>query len=521
MKKEFTQMSLFLFAVVLVVGLGSCSKSEKGSATAGKVTLTVGSNAQVLTSLDRLANLGYAGDDVGYLWGDPLVWSDHIGNYTPALALEWTISGDYRSYTFKLRQGVTFHNGAAFTARDVKKTYERLVEDKTLRDAGSWAGLDYVEVVDDYTAIIHLKEVMPTFYDECARIYIICESAYMADPVGYFQAPAGTGAYRVTGFDKTTGETRFVRHDGWWGWTAENKTNVDEIIYKFILEDTTRASALQAGDIDVAAQLTVGYLNTLNSSSYNIIRRSMDSHMHIGFQCEDGALFSDKNLRKAFSLAIDRQLIVDSVLESGGVVSTWPTPEGNRGYVAGYKYEYNPDQAKQLIAASKYRGEEIKMMITNGAFARTAEVAQAVQSMAREVGFNITLEPIEKATFDTRRLAGDYVVMLYRFNITSSDPLKEASVIIAKDEFGSHFANDNPNTPGGKMKVLGLALENMGDLEARTAGMKEFFALEMEEFAPFAYLYSPILLYCTQKSISNLTVFADGSADYRFAKKGI
>jgi hypothetical protein len=128
---------------------------------------------------------------------------------------------------------------------------------------------------------------------------------------------------------------------------------------------------------------------------------------------------------------------------------------------------------------------------------------------------------MEKATFDTRRLAGDYVVMLYRFNITGSDPLKEASTIIAKDEFGSHYANDNLGTPGGKMKAIGLALENMGNLEERTAAMQQFFTIEMEEFAPFAYLYAPILLYCTQKSVNGITVFADGTADYRFVKKGI
>jgi len=161
------------------------------------------------------------------------------------------------------------------------------------------------------------------------------------------------------------------------------------------------------------------------------------------------------------------------------------------------------------------------MMITNGAFSRAAEVAQAVQSMARDVGLNITLESIEKATFDSRRLAGDYTVMLYRFNTTCADPLKECSTIIARDEFGTHYCNDDPNTPGGRMKVMGLALERMGDLEERTNAMKEFFALEMQEFAPFAYIYSPVLLYCSKKAVTDITVFSDGSADYRFVKKSI
>jgi peptide/nickel transport system substrate-binding protein len=517
MKKIVRFKSLFLCVVLVLFVFSACTKNSTKSE--GKVVVTIGSNAEVLTSFDRMVSLGYGGDDNGYLWGDYLVWTDHIGNYTPALALEWSVSEDYLSYTFKLRQGVKFHDGTDCSAKDVKKTYERLIEDATLTDAPIWvAGLDHVEVADDHTIIIRLKSVMPTFFDEVARIPIISEAAFTKNPATYFHLPTGTGAYKITSFDRTTGEAHYARNDDWWGWTSQNKSNVDELIYKNILEDTTRVSALQAGDIDIAVQLTVGYQKTLEGS-YNIIQRSMDSHMHIGFQCEDGALFSDKNLREAFSLAIDRQLIVDSVLEGGGVVATWPAPEGNRGYVAGHKFDYNPERAKALIAASNYKGEPIPMMMTNASFARAAEVAQAIQSMVAEVGFNITLEPLEKATFNVRRVAGDYPIMLYRFTTTCGDPQKEATAIISLDEFGTHYANDDIRTPGGKMKALGLSLLSMGDLKERTAALERFFAMEMEDFAPFAYLYSPVLLYCTNKSINNLTVFADGSADYRFLQK--
>jgi hypothetical protein len=95
----------------------------------------------------------------------------------------------------------------------------------------------------------------------------------------------------------------------------------------------------------------------------------------------------------------------------------------------------------------------------------------------------------------------------------------EASVIIPFDIFGSNYANDNISTPGGRMKALGLTLQTMGDLEKRTAALEQFFTIEMEEVAPFAYLYSPVMLYCTTKSTDNLTVFADASADFRFIQK--
>jgi peptide/nickel transport system substrate-binding protein/glutathione transport system substrate-binding protein len=512
MKKNANAMvkSLFLCVVVGLPFFGACTPK---TAEPGKpIVLTIGSNADVLVSLDRFANFGFGGDDNGYMWGDPLVATDHLGTYTPALAVEWDVSEDYLAYTFKLREGVKFHDGATFTAKDVKKTYERLHEDKTLIDANSWANFDYVEVVDDRTAVIHLAGVMPTFFDECARVPIIYEAAYTADPGGYFLSPAGTGAYKITGFDRTTGEVRYTRNDDWWGWTSQNKSNVDVIIYKNILEDTTRASALQSGDVDIATQLTMGYLKILDASRYNIIQQAMDTHMHIEFQCKNGAVFNARDLREAFSLSIDRQLIVDSVLEGGGTVATWPVPEGNRGYVAGHKYVYNPERAKQLIAASGYKGERIVMMLTTSSFARAAEIAQAIQSMTQEVGFNIVIETLEHATFTDRRTAGDFDLILGSFAATCGDPQVEASVIIPLDIFGSNHGNE-------RLRTLGLSLQTIGDLKERTAALEQFFTIEMEEIAPFAYLYSPILLYCTNKSINNLTVYADGSADYRFIQK--
>jgi ABC-type transport system substrate-binding protein len=94
----------------------------------GKVTVTIGHITE-LTDLDRFANYGSGGDDTGLLWADPLIFSNHLGTYTPALALEWSVSDDYLAYTFKLREGVKFHDGSEFTSFDVKRTFERMFED--------------------------------------------------------------------------------------------------------------------------------------------------------------------------------------------------------------------------------------------------------------------------------------------------------------------------------------------------------------------------------------------------------
>jgi peptide/nickel transport system substrate-binding protein len=479
---------------------------DEQTATVDKVVVTLGQFTE-LTNLDRFANYGPGGDDTGLLWADPLAYSDHKQNYTPALALEWSASDDYLSYTFKLREGVKFQDGSDFTSFDVKRTFERLLEDETLVDANAWQPLESVETPDDYTAIIHLQSVMPTFYDEIGRVPIINGAAYDADPEGYFLSPIGTGAYTVASFDNTTSLVRFARNDGWWGWGDVGDSNVDEIVYELISDTTTRVSALQAGDIDVAFQLPLDNLQLLDKEKFTVTEVKSDSHIHLAVQCAEGHPLSNKDLREALSLSIDRQSLVDNIL-GGGTASTFAVPEWDLGYVAGHSYEYDVERAKELVAKSGYAGEEIKLLI-NPSITGYSEVCQAIQSMAAQAGINIVLDPVEYATFVDRRDAGDFDVFFGSFAATCGDPQVEAGVIIAFNVFNTNY--ENP-----KLAELTGAVGGISDREERAKVLEQIFTIEMEEFAPFIYVYDESYCYASSNNVSGYVTFADGSGDYRF-----
>lgn len=510
--KRFYIVFASLMVLALFVSACGAAGSPGEEQSAQPVVLVIGSNGGQLTSMDRFANFGFVVDDTSSLFTDPLVGSDHHQNYEPGLATEWTPSADYISWTFKLREGVKFHSGNDFTSADVKFTFERLLTDKTLTDVGSWGNLDHVDTPDAYTAVIVLKGVGPTFLDEIGRVYILDSKAYEADPANYFYLPSGTGAFKVTSFDKTTGEIHYARNDAWWGWTEANKTNVDQIIYKQIGDDTTRASALQAGDVDIATQLTPDYKTKLDESKYNIITVNSDVHTHIQFNCAEGKIFNDKNLREALSLSIDRKSLVESILSGGATVADFPVPPGNLGYVAGYTYEYNVDRAKELVAASAYKGEEIVMIVSNTAITRAAETAQAIQAMAAQAGFNIKIDAQENASFMDRRFAGDFDLSLGSFAATAGDPQVEAGVIINFDVFKSGYVNE-------ELHVLTMSIMGMADRAERGKVLEQIFTIEMNEFAPFVYLYNSSYIYGTSKNVENLTVYADGSANYKFVTK--
>lgn len=510
--KRYSVVIVSLMVLVLLINACSNVQSNIDEKTEDSTVLIIGSNGGQLNSLDRFANFGFVVDDTSSLFTDPLVSSDHHQIYQPGLALEWTPSADYISWTFKLRQGVKFHSGNDFSSADVKFTFERLLTDKTLTDVGSWGNLDHVETPDAYTAVIVLKGVGPTFLDEIGRVYILDSKAYEANPDNYFYLPSGTGAFKVSSFDKTTGEVQYIRNDAWWGWSEGNKTNVDKIVYKQIGDDTTRASALLAGDIDIATQLTPDYKAKLDQNKYSIISVNSDVHTHIQFNCAEPKLFFDKNLREALSLSIDRKSLVESILGGGATVADFPVPPGNLGYIAGNSYEYNLEKAKDLVAASAYKGEEIVMIVSNTAITRASETAQAIQAMAAKAGFNIKIDALENASFMDRRFAGDFDLSLGSFAATAGDPQVEAGVIINFDVFKSGYVNEELHT-------LTMSTMGMADRTERGKVLEQIFTIEMNEFAPFAYLYNSNYIYGTAKNIENLTIYADGSANYKLVIK--
>ena len=491
----------------------AASSSSQTVDTSGKVTLTIGSNADQVSTLDRFVNVGYGCDDLDYLIFDPLVNSDHMGTYSPRLATEWTQADDYLSYTFTLREGVKFADGSDFTSADVAATFERIRDDKTLTDTGAWGDLESVETPDEKTAIIRLANPMPTFYDELYRVPIICKAALEADPEGYFLAPVGTGAFTLDSFDQLTGQCIMSRNDSWWGWDEidNTKTNVDIIDYQFIGEDTTRASALRSGDMDIVLQLSADYKKDLEAEGFPMLEVASDTHIHIEYNCGENSQFNNKDLRIALSEAIDREAIVSSVIGNGSA-ATWPCPEGNVGYKADAEgYKYDPEHAKSLVEASGYDGSEISMVYTSSSFIRADEVAQAVQSMAAEVGLNVKLEPLEQAAFTDRRSSGSFDIILGAFASTAGDTQTEVAVIIGFDVFGSQYVNQ-------EMSDLCAQVRTCGDKEERTKLIEQVFQIEMDEMAPFSYLYSPSYLCASAGNVSNYNVFADGSGEYRFVQ---
>lgn len=496
---------------VSAIGEGSTGTVSSGKSAEDGVTVTYAGNQPVET-LDRYNQYDVADFTLDLLWADALVEADHMGNYEPWLAEDIQLADDNLSVTFKLKEGVKFQNGQDFTSYDVKRTFERFLEEPDLMLGTKWSMyVDHVETPDDYTAVLYFSQAMPTLYSELSLLPIIDGETYDEEKEDYFKIPVGTGPFEVKEYDNTTQVVKMSRNDDWWGWTDDNKSNVDTLIYQAVSEDTTRVSSLRAGELDLIDMVPLDNIDVLNKEGF--VTDTYDSNMFVfmGVSCADGKTFANKDLREALSLSIDRQLIIDSIL-GGGKAATWPSFEGHSTYEEGYSYDYDLDKAKELVEKSGYDGTELTILMNSAKMTRGTEVAQAIQSMLTDAGFNVVIETLENATYNEKRNAGEYDICLGTTTYTCGDFYIPAIEVNALDTFNTGYKND-------EMTNLGEEAKKLVDTQERVDNAKEIFEIVMEEKAPNIFLYQIENCVANVSDVSNVTVFGDNVLDLRYVTK--
>jgi ABC-type transport system substrate-binding protein len=511
----------FLLATAATGAFAGGGAQSAGSGTAagtGKKTVTIANNGG-LTSFDGFAGqTGMTDAIVRDLWGDTLMATDHSGNITPWLAESIAPSADYLSYTVKLRKGVMFTDGAEMTSNDAKISFER-VENPTsnMLTAFTWGDFlagDPIEIIDNYTFVIHFDKIMVNFYNLASQFVIINGKAYQADPAGYFRKPIGSGPFSVVSMDPTTSRAVFARNDNWWGWSQPGiaKSNVDEIIFQAIPEDTTRISALRSGEIDISSNIPMDTAQTLRNEGLNVDVFTTQEVVQLGLKVGNNGAFADQNLREALSLCINRQLLVDSIL-GGGNVANWPVVEASPVLNSGNKrYAYDVARAKQLVAASAYRGGALSLVAANGSQLRNSEICQAIQSMAAEAGINIRVEVLENAAYTDRRNSGSYDILFT--STVQSDGQYNVNLVefCGNDLFKTGWHSDQLSAITGQWA-------RTPDMTQRATLATQGFNIIMDNFAPYIYLYWVPGAVASGKTVSNFKAYSDYAFDLRYVQK--
>jgi peptide/nickel transport system substrate-binding protein len=261
--------------------------------------------------------------EVLFMAGDTLVNLDYdMKTIVPGLAKSWTVSEDGKTYTFKLRDDVTFCNGKKFTAKDVVATYERWMDPET-KGVVKWraGNLDKVVAVDDYTVDYKLKEPFSELlYQMTQSFHTIID----IDQVKALGADFGVKGFNGTGpycFESWTprDQTVLVKHAAYkWGpsFYKNASPQVDRIVWKVIPEENTRVAGMKTGQSDASQS---GYLPYWSLQEFEADKKfsvnKADFYFwtfFIGFKV-DKELVSDVRVRKAINLAVDQKAISDAV----------------------------------------------------------------------------------------------------------------------------------------------------------------------------------------------------------------
>jgi peptide/nickel transport system substrate-binding protein len=310
----------------------------------------------------------------------------------PMLALSWKPNSDGSVWTFRLRQGVTFHNGAPLTADDVVYTFRELADPhnasnalSTLQGVLSPAG---VRKVDSSTVAFHLEAPNGNFP------YLVSSDNYNAiivpngtDFSKWQRTFVGTGAFKLSAYTQNVGAS-FVANPNYWG----PKPFLDGTEFKFYGSQPPQILALEGGDVDVVTQFVpTGATSLLNTPAYKLIRMKSSNHRELSMR-NDLAPFTDPRVRQAVALTLDRPGMVKALLSGyGSVANDYPFgPRFPSTDTTVAQRAQNISQAKQLLAAAGHPNG-FTISLKTEVYQEIPQLAQVIKANAAEAGVNINL----------------------------------------------------------------------------------------------------------------------------------
>jgi len=250
-------------------------------------------------------------DIVCFLAYDALVqYEPGTAKIVPWLAKEWEISDDGRTYTFKLREGVKFHDGTDLTASDVKFTFDRIMKINDGMAFTIWEIYDSTEAVDDYTFVLKLKEPSARLFATLPKFFILSEDGVKAnstaddpDAQTYLEDhDLGSGPYTIT-YHVPAQQTVYEKFEDYWGgWEG---TNIERVIYREIKESATQRLLLEQGEIDIIMGPSVDDVSALEANpDTQVWVNDVLIQFYIDFRITHPPL-DEVCVRKALALAYD------------------------------------------------------------------------------------------------------------------------------------------------------------------------------------------------------------------------
>jgi peptide/nickel transport system substrate-binding protein len=456
---------------------------------------------------------------------ETLMDRDVEGNLTPRLATEWNLKeGDNTVWVFKLREGVTFHDGAEFTAEDVVFSLDRARSAKSnMRQLH--ADVESVTAVDDYTVEVKMKGPSPLYPNNVTNTFIMDKTWSEANNVVEVQDfgagednyavrnANGTGPYILAEREPDVRSVLRVNENHW----AEQAPAVTEIIYLPIAEAATRVAALQSGEVDIVQDVPVQDIERLSSTDGLKVETGPENRViYFGYKFGDAPLassnitdrnpFNDPLVREAMELAIDRDAIQRVVMRGQSL----PTGVANPPFVNGWTEELSAypavdiERAKELLTEAGYPdGFTVTLDTPNNRYVNDEAISQAVVGMLGQIGIQVTLASRPIAQHSPLILESQTDFYLLGWGVPTFDSAYVFNDLVhTKDgNYGAYNVGGYSN-PELDAKIQSLGSET--DLDARNATIAEIWEVVKADRVLLP-IHNQVLAYAMRDDI-NLAV---------------
>jgi peptide/nickel transport system substrate-binding protein len=392
-------------------GLLEACQGSTSSTTTGKTTLNFGA-WQAPDTLDPSASGLAAANRVNNQVYDPLVWQ-LAGSQTilPGLATSWAVSTDATTYTFKLHQGVKFHDGTPFDANAVKFTFDRIIDPatKATQAIGALGPYDHTEVIDPNTVKVVFKEPYSPFLNLLSNIDLAPVSPAAVKKYGadFGSHPVGTGPFMVKDYVPRSHVTLVRNPDYNWApsfFGRNGPAALTQINWNIVPNDSSRMGTLSTGENDIVEYLIPQYVPGFKANSkLKVLSIDAPGSPRVIQINVTKPPTDELAVRQAMLHAVDQKAIVKALFQGVYAPAYTPLEPPTLGYDASLQTMYPPDPAKarQLLDAAGWKagadglrqrgGAPLKPLFINIADDGFDGVAQIVQSQMRAVGIDLQL----------------------------------------------------------------------------------------------------------------------------------
>ena len=417
--------------IALLVSLLSCSAKPDPNT----LVMIIESSP---TNLDPRVGLDAQSERIDELLFDDLCTRDEHLNVQPGLAERWDIP-DPLTYVFHLHQGVKFHDGRSLTSRDVKWTFDSLLQGKIRSTkAAAYRPVDRIDAPDDYTVVFHLKEPFATF------LWNVSDGAIGIVPSGSGEEmsrhPIGSGPFRFVSAEPDK-EVVIERNGAYWG----DEVRLKRVRFAVIPDATTRALELRKGSADIAVTSLTGdmVLALEREANLEVLRAPGTVLAYMAFNTRDPIL-KDVRVRRALAYAIDRTPMIHYLMRDFARPAYSLLPPESWAYNGDVPhYDYNPDRARQLLDEAGYpavNGVRFHLAMKTSTDENTRLMAAVLQQQLRAVGIVLDIHTFEFATFFSDVTRGAYQVHSLRWVGGNEDP-DIFEYVFHSAKFSPHGAN--------------------------------------------------------------------------------